>query len=146
MCGPVWPSWKILSCGRSPSYTRDVKGTLAQGVGAERICELTGRQTITERWVAWEEGRSFTYEGFGIPLMKRAVNRWSVLPQGEKTLLTSEAELEVKGGILVGHLPRTVPFTLALREALDAAHSRRFHLTHRSTTASEWHAARQVTH
>jgi hypothetical protein len=50
--------------------------------------------------VAWDEGRSFTYEGFGIPLMKRAVNRWSVLPQGEKSLLTSEAELEIKGGVL----------------------------------------------
>ena len=75
------------------------EGALAQGVGAERTCELVGRRTITERWVAWEEGRSFTYEGFGVPLMKRAVNRWSVLPQGDKSLLTSEAELEIKGGV-----------------------------------------------
>ncbi|MGI8914879.1 MAG: SRPBCC family protein [Chloroflexota bacterium] len=97
------------------------EGALAQGVGAERICELTGRQTITERWVAWEEGRSFTYEGFGIPLMKRAVNSWSVLPQGEKTLLTSEAELEVKGGtlgrilepIIAPVMRRMAPHTLA---------------------------------
>jgi hypothetical protein len=76
------------------------EGALAQGVGAERTCELAGHRTITERWVAWDEGRSFTYEGFGIPLMKRAVNRWSVLPQGDKSLLTSEAELEIKGGVL----------------------------------------------
>jgi hypothetical protein len=76
------------------------EGTLSQGIGAERTCELVGHRTITERWLAWDEGCSFTYEGFGIPLMKRAMNRWVVLPQGDKTLLTSEAELEIKGGML----------------------------------------------
>src|SRR5689334_4012726 len=68
-------------------------GQLSQGVGAERTCELVGNRTIKERWVAWDEGRSFQYEGFGIPLMNRAVNRWSVVPQGEQSLLVSEAEL-----------------------------------------------------
>lgn len=76
------------------------EGALTRGVGAERSCELAGHRIIHERWVAWDEGRSFTYEGFGIPLMKRAANRWSVLPHGERTLLTSEAELELKGGVL----------------------------------------------
>jgi hypothetical protein len=75
------------------------EGTVSQGVGAQRTCELAGNYTITEHWVAWDEGRSFSYEGFGIPLMKRAANRWSVLPYGEQSLLTSEAELEIKGGI-----------------------------------------------
>ena len=75
------------------------EGTLSHGLGAERTCEVVGNYTIKERWVAWDEGRSFTYEGFGIPLMKRAVNRWSVIPHGEQSLLTSEAELEVKGRI-----------------------------------------------
>jgi hypothetical protein len=76
------------------------EGALSRGVGAERTCELVGHRIIHERWVAWDEGRSFTYEGFGIPLMRRAANRWSVLPHGERTLLTSEAELELKGGVL----------------------------------------------
>jgi uncharacterized protein YndB with AHSA1/START domain len=71
----------------------------SRGVGAERTCELVGNRTITERWVAWDEGHSFRYEGFGLPLVRRATNRWSVHPQGERTLLTSEAELEFKGGI-----------------------------------------------
>ncbi|GAC1429885.1 MAG: hypothetical protein NVSMB65_03410 [Chloroflexota bacterium] len=73
-------------------------GTVSRGVGAERTCELVGHRTIRERWLAWDEGHSFTYEGSGIPLMKRAINRWSVLPHGENSLLTSEAELEIKGG------------------------------------------------
>ncbi len=49
-------------------------GKVSQGVGAERVCELVGNRTITERWVAWDEGRSFQYEGFGIPMMNRATN------------------------------------------------------------------------
>jgi polyketide cyclase/dehydrase/lipid transport protein len=75
-------------------------GAVSQGVGTERVCELAGNTTISERWVAWVEGRSFTYEGSGIPLMQRAVNRWSVIPQGERALLTSEAALTIKGGVL----------------------------------------------
>jgi len=75
-------------------------GIVSQGVGAKRVCELVGNRTITERWVAWDEGHSFTYEGFGIPLVQRAVNRWSVVPQGPRSLLTSEAEVTLKGGML----------------------------------------------
>jgi hypothetical protein len=75
------------------------EGALSQGVGAERTCELASKHTIKEHWVAWDEGRSFTYEGVGVPLMKRAINRWSVIPHGELSLLTSEAEVEFKGGV-----------------------------------------------
>ena len=74
-------------------------GPLAQGVGAERTCEFVGNRTIQERWTAWDEGRSFQYEGFGIPMMRRASNRWSVISQGARSLLVSEAELELKGGL-----------------------------------------------
>ncbi len=76
------------------------EGDVAQGVGAERTCDVTGNLTIKERWVAWDEGHSFKYEGSGVPLMKRATNQWSVVAQGEKTLLTSESELEIRGGVL----------------------------------------------
>ncbi|GAC1530368.1 MAG: hypothetical protein NVS2B16_37330 [Chloroflexota bacterium] len=74
-------------------------GALSHGVGAERTCQLPGNRTIREHWTAWDEGRSFTYEGHGIPLLKRARNQWSVIPQGDKSLLTSEAEVEIKGGV-----------------------------------------------
>jgi hypothetical protein len=73
----------------------------SRGVGAQRRCELTGNVVIEERWTAWEEGHSFRYEGSGIPLVKRAANTWSVMPHNaEQTLLTTEAELELKGGWL----------------------------------------------
>lgn len=96
-------------------------GPVVRGVGAQRTCDLVGGITIRERWLAWDEGRSFTYEGLGIPLVARARNRWTVHPEGERTLLTSEAEVVLKGGLLgkllepiVAHQFRRIgPTTLA---------------------------------
>jgi Polyketide cyclase / dehydrase and lipid transport len=97
------------------------EGALSQGVGAERTCDLRGGITIRERWLAWNEGRSFTYEGLGIPLVARASNEWTVQPEGDQTLLTSEAEVVLKGGrlgrllepIFTFQLNRVGPRTLA---------------------------------
>jgi hypothetical protein len=73
----------------------------SRGVGALRRCELAGNLIVEERWTAWEEGRSFRYEGFGLPGVKYAVNTWSVAPHGpSQTLLTTNAEVELKGGRL----------------------------------------------
>jgi len=68
---------------------------------SSQACKIrpNNMSTATERWVAWDEGRSFTYEGSGIPLMQRAVNRWSVISQGERAGLTSEVEVTIKGGM-----------------------------------------------
>jgi hypothetical protein len=74
------------------------EGRCTRGVGAERTCDLAGGITIRERWVAWDEGRSFTYEGLGLPLVATARNTWTVIPQGERTLLTTTAEVVIKGG------------------------------------------------
>jgi hypothetical protein len=74
------------------------EGALSQGVGAERTCDLRGGITIRERWLRWDEGRSFTYEGVGIPFVALARNEWSVHPQGNQALLTSRAEVALKGG------------------------------------------------
>jgi hypothetical protein len=75
-------------------------GEISGGVGAERTCDLRGGVTIKERWLAWEEGRAFTYEGVGIPLVERARNEWTVHAEGERTLLTSRAEVVLRGGFL----------------------------------------------
>ena len=77
------------------------EGAVTRGVGAERTCDLRGGITIRERWLHWDEGRSFTYEGLGIPLVARAENTWSVHAEGEQTLLTSQAEVQLKGGPLM---------------------------------------------
>lgn len=92
------------------------EGTLSHGVGAERTCDLAGNLTIRERWLAWEEGTSFQYEGYGLPWVKRATNRWSVQAVGKQTLLTSEATIEMKGGIW-GRLLEPVMGLMARRMA-----------------------------
>lgn len=72
---------------------------MKRGVGAERTCDLSGGITIVERWTAWEEGTSFTYEGAGLPLVKRARNTWSVRAENaNQTFFTTEADVELKGG------------------------------------------------
>jgi hypothetical protein len=69
-----------------------------RGVGAERVCELSAG-TVHETIVDWDEGRALTYRGVGAPMMKWATNRWSVEPHGAQALVTSSAELELKGGL-----------------------------------------------
>jgi hypothetical protein len=63
-----------------------------------RICELS-QATIRETIVEWDEGRSFKYRGEGAPMMHHATNLWSLEPQGNRTLVTSSAEVVLKGGV-----------------------------------------------
>jgi hypothetical protein len=50
--------------------------------------------------VAWDEGRSFQYRGEGAPMLKHATNVWTVEQHGDQTLVISEAEVVLKGGLL----------------------------------------------
>ena len=75
------------------------EGPTSRGVGAERTCDLRSGIQISERWLAWDEGRSFTYERIGIPLVAHARNEWTLHPEGDKTLLTTKAEVILKGGV-----------------------------------------------
>ena len=67
-------------------------------MGAVRLCELQ-QGTIRETIVHWEEGKSFKYRGEGTPMMKQATNHWSVQAHGTQTIVTTTAEVELKGGI-----------------------------------------------
>ena len=71
--------------------------------GSGRACRdsnLRGGITIRERWLARNEGRSFAYEGVGLPFVARARNEWTVQPEGDQTLLVSRAEIVLKAGAL----------------------------------------------
>ena len=69
------------------------------GVGAERVCELSNNITIKEKWIEWNEGESYTYVGFNLPLIKFAQNTWSLIEKEGKTYLTTESQVEFKGGV-----------------------------------------------
>lgn len=75
------------------------EGKQTQGVGTVRVCHLKGGVTLKETWTAWEEGQSFTYRAVNVALMKSATNQWSVADTDGKTLITSEATIELKGGL-----------------------------------------------
>jgi ligand-binding SRPBCC domain-containing protein len=77
-----------------------VSGDCSAGIGAVRTCELRGDRRLHEHFVAWDEGVSFTYESRDAPMMKLARNRWSVRAEGDRTLVTSEAEMRFRGGPL----------------------------------------------
>lgn len=79
-------------------HSSHLTGACASGVGAERVCDLGHGRSNHERVIAWEEGRSFTYESTDAPMMRLARNTWSVTPMGHRALVTSEAEIEFRGG------------------------------------------------
>jgi hypothetical protein len=99
-------TWKVLSDIENISDWVDVvitaksTGIVSKGVDAERTCELKHKVTIIERWIAWDEGNSFTYEGFNVPMVKSAKNTWTVKAENGKTIITTESVLVLKGGII----------------------------------------------
>lgn len=96
--------WKYLSDIENldqwsePILSVDCDGQI-KGVGAERTCCLRGGIEVRERWTEWVEGQSYTYVGTGFPLAKIAKNTWTLTSYGDKTLITSTAEVEAKGGV-----------------------------------------------
>jgi len=91
----------------------------AKGMDAARICRLRGGIEIRERWTAWDEGKSYTYIATGVPLAKIARNSWTLTPYEDKTLITSEAEIEIKGGIF-GKLLEPLMLIMSRKMASDS--------------------------
>jgi len=98
--------WEILSQVEKinlwvePVISAYCEGDLIKGAGMVRVCRLKRNITIKEKWISWDEGHSFTYVGYNIPMVKRAINTWSVESIKGKTLVTSKSEIELKGGII----------------------------------------------
>lgn len=82
-----------------PIQSAHCQGEQTSGVGTVRVCQLNGGMTVSEEWIEWNEGSSFTYQATPMPLFRSAKNQWSVQAVGEKTLLTTESEVILKGGI-----------------------------------------------
>ncbi|MEO9943757.1 MAG: SRPBCC family protein [Paraglaciecola sp.] len=88
-----------ISSWSEPVRSSECKGDRTKGVGTERTCRIGDNTVITERWISWKEGESYTYEGFDLPLVKSAKNTWSLKAENGNTLLTTESEVVLKGGI-----------------------------------------------
>ena len=102
---PASKVWQVLSQLESihlwvePIRHSYCEGSTTRGRDAVRVCELGGNLKVRETIVDWIEGRSFAYAGEGAPLTKRAVNRWTVEERGSQSLVTTTAEVALKGGI-----------------------------------------------
>lgn len=82
-----------------PILSSQYESNKTRGVGTVRVCNLKGNIAVKEEFIAWQEGESYTYQAYGAPLIKSAKNRWSIESVDGKTLLTSESEVEIKGGV-----------------------------------------------
>jgi carbon monoxide dehydrogenase subunit G len=100
-----------------------------RGVDAVRVCELGGNVTITETVTDWQEGRSFTYVGTGIPFVKRARNTWRVDALGTRTLVSSVSEIEFRGGVL-GRLLEPVMRRVSVRLGQESLASFKYLVEH----------------
>jgi carbon monoxide dehydrogenase subunit G len=117
---PAAKVWEVLSAldtihrWVAPIRRSHCEGETNRGANAVRVCELGGNVVVRETIVDWVEGQSFAYTGEGAPLMKRALNRWSVEARDAQCLVTSTAEVVLKGGIL-GRLLDPLFAAIALR-------------------------------
>lgn len=103
---PPERAWAVLSDfgnpqAWSPYVTHSaVVSDQDSGVGCERSCTVPGFGDITERATAWEEGRSVTIEGFGVPMMRRFASTWSLEPAGDGTRVRASMSYQPRFGPL----------------------------------------------
>jgi len=83
-----------------PILSAHCKSDQQTGIGTVRVCRLKGNMTVTEKWIEWIEGDSYTYQANGMPLIKSAKNKWTVDTVNGKSLLTTESEVHMKSGLL----------------------------------------------
>lgn len=97
--------WKILSDIENvhlwvePIISTSCDGKVKYGVGATRTCNLKGNMVVKEKWIHWKEGKSFTYHAEEMSIIKSAKNKWTVKSVKGKTLVITESEVVLKGGI-----------------------------------------------
>jgi len=128
---PVAAVWAVLADLESihrwvESIRHSSCPTQRRGVGAMRVCELK-QGTIHETIVEWNEGRSFKYRGQGAPMMESATNMWSVEARGTQTLVTSSAEVVLKGGFF-GRLLEPLAKLVATRLGAESLASLKYYV------------------
>ena len=115
--------WEILAdfsgvANWAPTITESRSTTEANGgVDAERSCEHEKMGTIYERIVAWEDGRSLSYDVTkGLPFpMKSLNNIWSVDAAGDNAMVSVAMEFHMGLGPL-GVLPALMAKRLMRKE------------------------------
>ena len=93
-----------------------------RGVGAERACELKGLfPNVVERTTQWDEGRGYSFEIKGAPMLREALSSWSIEATGDSTTVTARLEYRTSMGpigALIGATIMKRMMTANLRESL----------------------------
>ncbi len=85
----------------APNVTSSYSTTEAnEGVGAGRHCEVLGFGGIDEEIVDWKEGHSYKYQVENIGPIGKLVNEWSVTPDGDNSLVTTNVSYHMRFGIM----------------------------------------------
>ncbi|VAW57174.1 hypothetical protein MNBD_GAMMA07-394 [hydrothermal vent metagenome] len=103
----------------APIISAHCEGDTRKGVGTVRVCKLKGNMTVQEKWIEWNEGHSYTYQAFGAPLVKKAINTWSIKSVNGKALLTTESTVELKGKVF-GKLLEPLMLLVSKRMGADS--------------------------
>jgi len=117
--------WRILSDVSNvnlwvdPILSANCETDIERGVGTVRVCKLKGNMTVRERWTAWNEGHSFSYQTDEIYFFKSAKNKWSVISENGKTLVTTESEVVLKGG-LIGKIFEPLMYLVSKKMGADS--------------------------
>jgi len=101
----VWRALAKLDAVSSWSHAVSkayLKSSRDRGVGAERVCEVAGLGTLTERVVHWSEGEALSYEISGMPwIVKSAESSWQLeSTRSDLTTLTVVMVIETRLGVL----------------------------------------------
>ena len=80
----------------------DFSSAKERGVGAERVCEVSGLGTLIEQVVHWTEGETLAYEISGMPsIVKSAECSWHVERKNHfQTTLTVMMIIETRLGAI----------------------------------------------
>ena len=101
---PVQKVWEVLADfggvqnwapGVTKSYSTSPNNS---GSGAARHCDVPGFGGIEEYITEWNDGSGFTFQVEPVGLIDKSVSKWSVTPQGDKTLVYTELDLKMRFG------------------------------------------------
>lgn len=101
----VWQTLAKLDAVSSWSHAVSkayLKSSRDRGVGTERVCEVAGLGTLTERVVHWSEGEGLSYEISGMPwIVKSAESSWQLeSTRPNLTAVTVVMVIETRLGVL----------------------------------------------
>ena len=72
-------------------------GSITQGVGTERFCEVIQMGRAIDKVLEWDEGNSIKFEIKGLPSVNSFINKFSLKGEADQTEVTFDGEVDIAG-------------------------------------------------